>query len=327
MDLSKYSLERCEADSEWDDLVERSAQGTLFSTSAFLDALPFPVSIWLCRKNSQIVGGLALIEAEAPRATRIAPHVIHGGPLFSPAPAEQVRAMTLSEEYRITSALLALSLEHYDTLIFQGAPTLNDLRPFQWHNYGAPGPHAEITIRYTSYLDISPRPDGSWDDWPVYRAFNKSRRQSVRYADADGITTQRDNTGFDTFLAIYDQTFERQGMIVDAEERALLQSVCRGLQAAGRLRLFVSSLANGTIGSVSIWGLDAKRAYYLYGANAPELRDSHCGTMAIVGAFEYLAEEGVTEVDMEGINSPQRGYFKLSFGGDIRPYPRVQIKP
>ena len=29
---------------------------------------------------------------------------------------------------------------------------------------------------------------------------------------------------------------------------------------------------------------------------------------------------GVKEVDMEGINSPQRGWFKMSFGGNTIPY-------
>jgi hypothetical protein len=37
-----------------------------------------------------------------------------------------------------------------------------------------------------------------------------------------------------------------------------------------------------------------------------------------------FSKEGINEVDMEGVNSPQRGWFKLSKGGNCVPYYEVQ---
>ena len=71
---------------------------------------------------------------------------------------------------------------------------------------------------------------------------------------------------------------------------------------------------------MAIYLLDNKRAYYLFGANDPEMRSSHTGTAVLWSAFHILAARGYEEMDLEGINSPHRGWFKLSFGGDIRPY-------
>ena len=37
-------------------------------------------------------------------------------------------------------------------------------------------------------------------------------------------------------------------------------------------------------------------------------------------AFEAKRPLEIVEVDLEGVNSPQRGWFKLGFAGDLRPY-------
>jgi hypothetical protein len=38
-----------------------------------------------------------------------------------------------------------------------------------------------------------------------------------------------------------------------------------------------------------------------------------------------LALEGIAEVDLEGVNSPRRGWFKLSFGGALLPYYELHL--
>jgi hypothetical protein len=38
-----------------------------------------------------------------------------------------------------------------------------------------------------------------------------------------------------------------------------------------------------------------------------------------------LAQDGKKEVDLEGVNSPHRGWFKLSFGGTLESYWQVKL--
>jgi Acetyltransferase (GNAT) domain len=321
MDLSKYRLQRATADAAWDGFVDRAAEGTIFASSAFLNALPFTPGLWLCLKKNQIVGAVAVIEDGVDAV--LAPHVIHGGIMFTPAPPEQNRAQVISEQFRITSAIVRHLTDTYRNIGFANAPGVIDLRPVQWHNYGADGPHFEIGLRYTSILPLAVGGE-NLETCPIYLGCNKSRRQEIRYGVEHGITVAR-STGLAPFLDLYQQTFERQGLAVDAAEQTLLQSVAAGLLAADRLEIYEAREADGTLGSVVLIGRDAKRAYYLYGANNPALRSGYCGTMALYRAFTDLAARGVAEVDLEGINSPKRGYFKLSFGGDIRPYTRVSL--
>ena len=71
---------------------------------------------------------------------------------------------------------------------------------------------------------------------------------------------------------------------------------------------------------MAAFAIDKKRAYYIFGANSPVARESQTGTMVLWDGFEILRRLGVKYVDLEGVNSPKRGYFKLSFGGELCPY-------
>jgi len=323
MDLSRYSMRRAELDEDWDNFVEASPQGTIFSSTAFLSALPFRPAAWFCYKKNQRVGAAVLIETDDGEATRIAPHVIYGGFLLAPAPPEQQRSQTYSEDFRITSAMLRDLAAHYRSLNFNASPALVDMRPFLWHNYGTPAPKIAINLRYTSYVTLAETAPGtSLDVNPIYLACNKSRRQTIRYGLEEGVTVEETND-VDGFVSLYIQTFERQGLAVDHDEILLLSSVCKAMFEAGKLRMFAARTSDGALGSVVVFGMDSKRVYYLYGANSPDLRSQHCGTLALFEALTRLGRDGYSEADLEGINSPKRGYFKLSFGGDIRSYSQV----
>ncbi len=323
MDLSAYRLVRTEPNSAWDDFVEASPQGTVFSTSSFLLGMGRPLGLWYCCKGTQHVGGVALIESEDGRNAILDPYVVHGGPLFVQGPPERNRPQVASENFRILIAILRNLTSTYNDVAFACAPSVSDLRPVLWHNYGTNGSKFDLTLRYTSFLNIAGG-DLPFDRHPVYLACNKGRRRKIRYGVAAGIVVSEGGNP-ETFLRLYRRTFERQGLAVADGELSLLSRLLGSLGDAGRLRMFTARTCDQRVGSVVAFGIDNKRAYFLYGANDPDLRDTHCGTMALFEAFLYLSRDGVCEVDLEGINSPKRGYFKLSFGGTINPYFQVRL--
>jgi lipid II:glycine glycyltransferase (peptidoglycan interpeptide bridge formation enzyme) len=97
------------------------------------------------------------------------------------------------------------------------------------------------------------------------------------------------------------------------------------IQVKSLTRWFTSYTAEGEPGSVVVFGIDDKRAYWLWGASNPELRDAHTGTAVVWDGMMKLAREEGIEVDLEGVNSPHRGWFKLSFGGTLEPYWQVRL--
>jgi len=326
MDLSKYRLERCALGAEWDAAVERSPQGTIFATSAVLACLKGArPGLWSVWKDRQRVAGLCVVESEDGRAAIANDVVIYAGVMFEPAPAEQSRAQTVAEQFRITSFCTARLVELYDDIFLNFAPAFVDIRPFLWHNYGTDGAHFVPDVRYTSMIDLAPNPGGGAETDPVYLNASKSRRQQIRYGRGDGVTTET-STAVDVIGDLYVQSFARQGKSVDQASIDELVGVTRSLIEHQCGQLYVTRTAKGDIGSAAVFGWDRKRAYYLYGGNAPDLRDDHTGTMVLWDALLDLRARGIPEVDLEGVNSPLRGHFKLSFGGSVTPYYHLVLR-
>lgn len=84
------------------------------------------------------------------------------------------------------------------------------------------------------------------------------------------------------------------------------------------LKVYLAYTAQGEIKSGALFLLDNKRAYYLLGFSH-DREFSYMGSSVLWYALSCLSKK-VSEIDFEGINSPKRGWFKLSFGGTIVPY-------
>lgn len=322
MNLTNYRLEPAELDDSWDAFVAASPQGTLFCESAFVRTLGDAFRPFRVVKQNEPKAALLLWQPDD-RKTALHELVIHSGPMMAAADPQQNLAQAQSEEFRVLSFLAAELPCLFDRIEFATHPALPDLRPFLWHNYGEQGPKYSTELRYTAWLDISGAgEDIALNDNPVYRQANKSRRQEIRYALKTGVRT-RQCFDIDLFTRFYEAVFERQGL-VPTPTTAEITGTMQALKSAGRLRMFVSETADGTPGSISVFGLDAKRAYYLYGANDPSLRAGHTGTAVLWDALRALSAE-TDIVDLEGVNSPMRGYFKLSFGAALKPYYHVSL--
>jgi hypothetical protein len=117
----------------------------------------------------------------------------------------------------------------------------------------------------------------------------------------------------------------RQGDSQPAEKLASMRRVIDGLLSIHRGQVFHVLDADDTIVYAVMYGWDHKRAYYLFAAGHPEKSTPWQGTLAHWEIFKYLSQKcKIDEVDLEGVNSPQRGWFKLGFGGDLRPYYHVR---
>lgn len=327
MDLSGYSLRRTEPDAAWDAFVESSEQGTIFSSSAFLRAAPGRPSLWYCLKNEEVKAAVALTETDDGRSCFHSGLLVYNGILFAPSDPNQGIAQIHSEQFRVTSCVIRDLAETYEALALAAHPSFGDLRAFLWHNFDKPGPKFEAAIRYTSLLALDPPGKADrLEDSVVYARCNKSRRQEIRNGIRQGVVTRLTND-HDLFTALYEKTFVAQGLTVPADELASIRAALANLDDAGALKMFVSSDAAGNPGSIAAFGVDSKRAYYLYGANDPEARSGPTGTSVLWEGFSALSESGVGEMDLEGVNSPRRGYFKLSFGGSITPYHILRLNP
>ena len=73
----------------------------------------------------------------------------------------------------------------------------------------------------------------------------------------------------------------------------------------------------------AIFSLHNNTACYLYGAGDVDVSERLGGTYSLWKAIEKCYEKKIECVDLEGVNSPQRGSFKISFGGNLANYYKV----
>ncbi len=328
--MPELALRPVADDAAWDALVQRSAQGTLFASAAFLQATGCPHQRWAVVQGQSVKAALLLPTSADGCAVVADDLIIHAGPMFALDPQRQA-VKRRHDEFEISAFVAAELAQRFTHVELPLAPQVSDLRPFLWHAYH--GPKAQqyrLDLRYTSYVDTSSLARVAPEDAETtacFVAMETVRRYSVREARKKGgsVRVVKDSA---PLVAHYRELMQAQGEQAPEGKLAAMQRVMDRLIAVGRGALIHVHDADGTLLYCVFYGWDQHRAYYLYGAGHPQRSAPWQGTLAHWFAFGHLAREhGVVEVDMEGVNSPQRGWFKLGFGGSLQPYHTLHWGP
>ena len=328
--MPELALQPVADDAAWDALVQRSAQGTLFASAAFLQATGSPHQRWAVVQGQAIKAALLLPTSADGRSVVADDLIIHAGPMFALDPKRQA-VKRQHDEFEISAFVAAELARRFERIELPLAPQLADMRPFLWHEYhGAKAQQYRLDLRYTSYVDIHSlarvEPEQA-EATACFEAMETVRRYSVREARKKGgsVRVVKDSTAL---IGYYRELMQAQGEQAPEAKLAAMQRVMQGLIGIGHGALFHVHDADDTLLYCVFYGWDQHRAYYLYGAGHPERSTPWQGTLAHWFAFGHLAREhGVTQVDLEGVNSPQRGWFKLGFGGSLQPYHTLHWGP
>ncbi len=217
-----------------------------------------------------------------------APHLIHSGILFASHHQDKNTAQRHATEFDITVFIITEITRIYKDIEFTLSPEFKDMRPFQWYNYQNEGRKFDINIRYTSYLS------------PDYNQSSNSRKQILRnITDEPKVIEDPLNIhslAMDYFVLYGNHPIGIMKSLL--ENKMLVVLCCEG-----------DRLAIGVYKDMGymLWQIGKEHATRLLWT---AMRNLNCSVF-----------------DLEGINSPKRGAFKLSFGGSITPYYRVKLTP
>ena len=72
--------------------------------------------------------------------------------------------------------------------------------------------------------------------------------------------------------------------------------------------------------------LGQTQSIFSFGGSLKDRKTDWAGTIVHWEIFNYLAKnKNLSIVDLEGVNSPKRGYFKTSFGAYLKKYFHINI--
>jgi F0F1-type ATP synthase membrane subunit c/vacuolar-type H+-ATPase subunit K len=315
---SPYVLSVCTDMSVWDALVKESPQGHVFSRSAFLQSLGAQHACYVvATPQGEVLAGAALM-LDGDRMAR-APFAFtpHQGILFAKSVSLLGHQKRLTSEFRITTFLIEALLDVYPNFSMALSPFFKDLRPFLWHNYSKVAlPQFDVRQRYTGHLSLI---DFELDSYLA--SVRTVRRQE--YKKMQTAIQQSDDVSL--FLKLYQQTFDRQGLAIESQTLTLVENICVRAMADGYGHLS-SAHVDGRVASMAFFVTDAACAYYLFGANDPDMRDARASSKLLIDNISVFAARGFERFDFVGVNSPQRGDFKLSFNAELVPYQEVHLQ-
>ncbi len=317
---SDYHIIETNADEKWDEFVENSLNGTIFSNSIYLKASDVKYKLFYCYKKEELRAAISVIESDDGNSLLLDDLIIYNGIMYNKPTNKQNHAQQYSEQFKIQEFISNELMKRYQHIELSLHPSIVDIRAFLWVNYGTNLPKYKTDIRYTSYIDISDFKDSKkLEDISIYNKSSTSRRQQIRYAIKKGYKTKI-ISDVRLLVDFYNKTLSRQEIEVEKEKLEKIESLSSELINKNMAKIYASYDEKNEIGSMALFGFDNKRAYYIFGASEPSKRNGHSGTNVLWEAFHDLSQMGLKEVDLEGINSPHRGWFKLSFGGEIVPY-------
>lgn len=313
-----YRIEAINDDTGWDAFVRSSAQASPFVESRYLSALGLDCDRLAVTSAAGVTLAVAAVPLDNGQPHQGAfPFCPYQGVLLSSAvsalPPHKRHATTLGVMESLIDGLCARHTRFSLAL----SPAFEDLRPFLWHNYHQPAaPRFHVSTRYTALLDLR-----SFDPAAFLTSIRASRRQERRKSAASIV--ESDDVA--ALLAIYRLTFERQGIAVPERQVAMLARLAASAIDQGFGWLSAARLPDGQVASMALFINDDRRAYYLAAANHPELRHTGASTHLLIDNIAEAARRGCESFDFVGVNSPNRGDFKLSFNPALVPYAELTL--
>jgi hypothetical protein len=317
-EVSGFTLERCSDYVHWDEFVLNSEQSNIFCTSKFFRVLPARHQLFWLSENGKLRLGVIIHEA----LKNGAPYsFVYNGIVWDPSVTEMPTHRRVRKQLDLTEGLLLRLLKFTNGIRLSLHHSIIDIRGFQWFHYHEPQlGQFKTQIKYTGLLDLSQFL--SVDD--LLMGIRQVRRQEYRRANENGFTTV-ESFDINDLSALHANIFDRQGLKMSQEEEAFSGSLAKRALENGFGRLVYCLSPDGDVAAASLFLYDEKCGYYLVGATHPDFRQDAPGTMALINQITWCLGQGIKQVDFVGVNSPNRGDYKTSFGAEVVPYHEVAL--
>lgn len=312
--MSDWKINFKEDKENWDAFVATSPQRSVFVYSKFLDSLQANYDLVTCYEKGKIIAGAILIFSNTGEPiSGMFPFTQYQGVILADNTQKAAHSQ-LSQEFKIVEYFIEQLTAYYKNCCFCQSWRFRDLRPFQWLNYHEPDKgQFKIDLRYTGILNLQ-----KFQNFEGYLSSVRSVRRQEFKKSSQVLRFQFSDD--DSLLdALHAKTFERQNLERSSQDSALVRSICKHAIAGGYGKMCVALLDDIPVSAV-LFLYDDRAAYYMFGANDPMYRHTCAGAFLLMQMIRDAFDIGVQEVDFVGVNSPNRGDFKISFNADLVPY-------
>jgi len=283
-----------------------STYGSIFNTYEWLKIFDNLSIYGVFDGGDNLIGGFHLYKERKFGLT------IHRNPPFTPliGPFVKIEAQNPVKITNIYRDILSLMAEFLDKLNYSiisvslGRNIINTL-PFIWRKF-------KVVPEYTYILDLST----SLDD--LYKNMTAEKRNDINKAVRDKLTVKRIND-FNIIKSLVLKTFSRQEKGIN--EYYLNKILFEFANDSNSFAFVTFKDEKPIAGAFCVY--DNLTAYYLLGGYDYEFKHHGAGALALWEAIGYSKEIGLKYFDFEGSMVPQIEKYFRGFGGELKPYFRI----
>lgn len=305
-----YSFKQCADNTAWDNLIKNSLQGSFFSSSYFLNLTNSLNRYFISYKNKIVAG--VIINSKTDK--KIIPYIYQG--LILHKDFEVQKNHKFYKKYSELILYLCNVLKNeFKKCEISLHHSIHDLRAFQWFNYNQKKESVKILIKYTGILHLN-----NYKNFENYlNEVRAVRRQEYKKNnDLFDIVEEYNTKNLDK---LHEKTFLRQNIKRNSLEKKIVKRIITKLLNDKIGRLVTIKLKNSDKAISSSYFLtDNKNAYNLTLATDPIYRKYSPGTKLLFNQIKNCFSKKINRIDFVGVNSPDRGDYKLSFNPELKKY-------
>jgi len=294
---------------EWDELIDRSPNGTIFHYSWWLQTTATEFSILALRnERGVIVAGMPIPFERRPglrlfRSPNLTPYL---GPVFDVShinnTCDRLHFM------RSNGELLARNIKSYDSVRYVAGASAPDLQGFLWAGF-------RVHLAYTFRFPSTHTPD------QITAGMTRTHLQKLTKALRLKLSVVRDD-GLEDLVMLNRKTFEKQGLKPVYSED-FLRRLWNAAHSQERAHLYIARTADNTPVAGLLTVYDNRTTYQIVSGVNPEFRDIPGAYLVLWNALQDTLLAG-RNYDFEGSSLRGVECFYRRWGATAVPIWRLE---
>jgi hypothetical protein len=317
---NRLELIQVSDDIEWDSLLRRSPQYSIYLTSEFLSWTDLRDYRYLMFENGIPLIG-CLLPPETIDGSYALSYCMYQG-IFFIENLKDSYSDDLERTNRL-SKLTSLLANLQKNFMLPLHHSIIDIRGVEWYLYDK-GISAilQSRIRYTGIIRLK-----DFLDFEKYKkSIRRVRLQEIATNHKADRVSMNLTPDVSIFLDMYEKMFIQRGVSVSRSELLRVSAIIENGVSSGAGKLLILQENDGTPISGVFILTDGITDYYQFGASNPERLKMNGSSYLILHAIEMAFLNGRNYFDMVGMNSPNRGDYKASFNARVTPYFEVEFR-
>ena len=288
----------------WDEFVDKSPQGSIYAKSWYLPTLGYPFEIWIAEDKGGIQGGTVLIKNKI-KAWANPLLCKYLGVFFNDFKGKEYAIVT--NQRKVMDALMP-QMADKSSYNYTFHPSFVDWLPFYWNGFAQ---QSLFTYRI-------PLVDRSWDQ--VAAEYHAKIRSELKYASKQAYTIS-ENIDFETFHAVNEMSFQRQGSS-SPYSKEVLSKIFHEIGERGNFRAAGVKDEEGNI--TAVYGLlyDRQSASFILNGFDSDKMKRGMNELLVNDAIAF-AHKNSDLFDFEGSMMKGIDSFYRKWGGMHTPYSKI----